>query len=73
MCNLANHTIWCDCHTRPSLKEQLAQARREGWEQGKKEAAKVCHAHRSNYGVGGEYIADGIGKALAAMEYGGEG
>jgi len=37
MCNVANHTVWCDCHTRPSLKQQLATAHREGWEQAKEQ------------------------------------
>ena len=62
MCNLANHTIWCDCHTRPSLKEQLAQARREGWEQGKKEAFEIARTTQIGY----------IQTTIAAMEYKGE-
>jgi len=74
MCNVANHTIWCDCHTRPSLKEQLAQARREGWEQCRREAQEVAEqtdfppSPKSYYTLGREDAA----KAIAAIEYGGE-
>ena len=59
MCNVANHTVWCDCHTRPSLKEQLAQARREGWEQGKGEAVEIARTTQIGY----------IQTTIAAMEY----
>ena len=52
-----------------SLYEQLDSAHREGWEQAKREVANTCHNHRSDYGIGGEYIVDSVGRAIANLEY----
>ena len=77
MCNLANHTIWCDCHTRPSLKEQLAQAHREGWEQGKQQASGICKADIQEHAITisaaqqetHNNCCNYLAKAIDAMEY----
>ena len=56
MCNLANHTIWCDCHTRPSLKEQLAQAHREGQEQCKMQQGMAQAYAEDNFSSRGKSV-----------------
>ena len=59
-----------NAHNRSRLLEkQLQQAHRQGWEQCKVEAARECHARKSGYALGAEYVADSLGRAIAAMEY----
>lgn len=69
-CELCIHEV--------NIEDLLQQARREGWEQGKKEATKVCTDKIASIDISSEYDAGKCNvlswaeDAISAMEYGGE-